>query len=68
MNWKVISQMRIWNLRSLDLDDHENLSDHEYAARKRSMEKLRRITVIVPAEVGNRFAGRSSAWVPLDIQ
>ena len=38
-------------LEIIGLEDHENLSSHEYAARKRSTEKLRRITVIVPAEV-----------------
>ena len=35
------------------LDEHQNLSEHKFAARKRSMEKLRRITVIVPEEVGD---------------
>lgn len=38
-------------LRIVGLDDHENLSEHEFAARKRSMEKLRRITVIVSDDV-----------------
>ncbi len=39
------------NLEIIGLDDHENLSAHQYAARRRSMEKLRRITIIVPTEV-----------------
>jgi MFS superfamily sulfate permease-like transporter len=38
-------------LTIVGLDEHQNLSDHKFAARKRSMEKLRRITVIVPDEV-----------------
>jgi MFS superfamily sulfate permease-like transporter len=38
-------------LKIVGLDDHRNLSEHEFAARKRSMEKLRRITVIVSDEV-----------------
>ena len=40
-------------LEIVGLDDHRNLSGHEFAARKRSMEKLRRITVIVPEAVGD---------------
>lgn len=35
----------------IGLDNHEYLSDHKFAARKRSMEKLRRITAIVPSDV-----------------
>ena len=38
-------------LKIVGLDGHENLADHKFAARKRSMEKLRRVTVIVPDEV-----------------
>lgn len=45
-------------LAIVGLDSHENLSDHEYAARKRSMEKLRRVTVIVPEEVGEQVMRR----------
>jgi MFS superfamily sulfate permease-like transporter len=45
-------------LKIVGLDTHENLSDHEYAARKRSMEKLRRITVIVPSEIGDQVMHR----------
>ena len=41
------------DLEIVGMHDHENLSDHKFAARKRSMEKLRRITVIVPTEVGD---------------
>ncbi len=41
-------------LKIVGLNTHDNLSDHEYAARKRSVEKLRRITVIVPEEVGEQ--------------
>lgn len=42
-------------LKIVGLDAHENLSDHEYAARKRSMEKLRRITMIVPTGVSDEL-------------
>ncbi len=41
------------DLEIVGLENHENMSEHEFAARKRSMEKLRRITVIVPEEVGD---------------
>ncbi len=40
-------------LEIVGLDDHRNLSEHEFAARKRSMEKLRRVTIIVPEEVSD---------------
>ena len=39
-------------LTIVGMDDHKHLAEHEFAARKRSTEKLRRITVIVPEEVG----------------
>lgn len=39
-------------LTIVGMDDHKHLAEHEFAARKRSIEKLRRVTVIVPQEVG----------------
>lgn len=39
-------------LTIVGMDDHKHLAEHEFAARKRSTEKLRRITVIVPEAVG----------------
>ncbi len=45
-------------LKIVGLETHKNLSAHEYAARKRSMEKLRRITVIVPKQVGEQVLCR----------
>lgn len=38
-------------LRITGFDDHHNLSQHEFAARKRSTEKLRRVTIILPEEI-----------------
>ncbi len=38
----------------IGLEQHEHLSAHEYAARKRSTEKLRRITAIVPSSVSEQ--------------
>ena len=40
-------------LQIVGLDDHQNLSDHKFAARKQSTEKLRRVTIIVPSEIGD---------------
>lgn len=35
------------------LDNHSHLSDHAFAARKRSIEKMRRVTLIVPRELSD---------------
>ncbi len=43
-------------LRIIGLDEHQGLSDHEYAARRKSMERLRRITIIGPVEIESRVA------------
>ncbi len=45
-------------LKIIGLEDHENLANHQFAARKRSMEKLRRITVIIPDRVAHQACRR----------
>lgn len=58
------------SLDIIGLENHENLSSHQYAARKRAMEKLRRISIVVPAEVSESvckeitspFARKSLNW------
>ncbi len=41
------------DLQVIGLEYHDNLAEHKFAARKRSMEKLRRVTVIVPSDVAD---------------
>lgn len=38
-------------LKVIGLGDHKHLADHKYAARKQAIEKLRRITMIIPPEI-----------------
>ncbi len=41
-------------LSIVGLESHRHLSEHKFAARKQSMEKLRLLTIIVPVEVGEQ--------------
>ncbi|QEG21055.1 SulP family inorganic anion transporter [Mariniblastus fucicola] len=38
-------------LRVVGLDEHKHLAEHKHSARKRAIEKLRRITIIVSANI-----------------
>ncbi len=40
-------------LTIVGMDEHKHLAEHEFAARKRSIEKLRRITLILPEAIGD---------------
>lgn len=45
------------SLKISGLDLHRSLSEHEFAARKRSLKPLRRVTIVADAQLQDRLVG-----------